>query len=87
MLLCIYVFVPPKYVSNQVILPVPRLRIHGTVPPLPQRSSWHDAWLSTGYISTVWYLNKHRDNFTLLYWISWNFVWMSYHLCPCTLHS
>jgi len=31
---------------------VPRLRVHGTIPPLP--------W----YVFMVWYLVKHRDNFT-----------------------
>jgi hypothetical protein len=31
---------------------VPRLRMRGAIPPLPNTSSWRGAWL------------KHRDNFT-----------------------
>jgi len=34
------------------------------MPPLPHMSSWHRAYLSTGCLH-MWYLMKHRDNFTL----------------------
>jgi hypothetical protein len=39
---------------------VPRLRMHGTMPPLPHISSWQKAWLS-----------KHINNFTLRWWWQW----------------
>jgi hypothetical protein len=38
--------------------------MHGAIPAHPHTSSWHDVYLSTGYIFMVWYLDKHRDNFT-----------------------
>jgi uncharacterized membrane protein len=38
--------------------------MRGAITPLPHASSWHGSWLSTGYVFIVWYLVKHRDNFT-----------------------
>jgi len=38
--------------------PVPRLRMHGTIPLLPHMSAWHGVQLSTGYIFMLWYLVK-----------------------------
>jgi len=40
--------------------------MHGTKPPVLNMSSWHGAQLSNGYYFMVWYLFKHRDNFTLI---------------------
>jgi hypothetical protein len=34
---------------------VPRLRMCGPIPPLPHKSSWRSAYLSSGYVFTVWY--------------------------------
>jgi len=44
----------PKDTGGKVAWPgheadhLPRLRMHGAIPPLPHTSSWHGAWLSTG---------------------------------------
>jgi len=39
--------------------------MRGAISPFHNTSSWHGAWLSTGYVFMAWYLVKHRDNFTL----------------------
>jgi hypothetical protein len=49
---------------------VPKLRMHGAIPPFPNMSSWRGAGLSTGYIFMTWYLIKHRENFTVT--IQWS---------------
>jgi hypothetical protein len=41
-----------------------RLRMLRTVLPLPHASSWRGAELSDECIFMVWYVVKHRDNFT-----------------------
>jgi hypothetical protein len=41
--------------------------MRAAIPPLPNTSSWYGAQLSTGYFFTVWYLVKHRDNFTFTF--------------------
>jgi len=42
---------------------VPRLRMYRSIPPLPQYV--FIAWSSsTRYVFTVWYLVKHRGNFS-----------------------
>jgi hypothetical protein len=43
---------------------VPRLRMHGAVPPLPHIFM---VWcLITAFIFMVWYFVKYKDNFALL---------------------
>jgi hypothetical protein len=42
---------------------VSSLRTRGAIPPLLNMSSWGGAWLSKGYISMVWCLVKHRENY------------------------
>jgi hypothetical protein len=42
-----------------------RLRMRGTMPPLPHTSSWHGAYISIKYIFMALNLLKHRDNFTI----------------------
>jgi hypothetical protein len=38
--------------------------MRGAILPLPNTSSWCSAKLRTGYVFIVWYLVKHKDNFT-----------------------
>jgi len=35
----------------------------------PHTSSWHCTYLGTGYVLMVWYLVKHRNNVTIMYFL------------------
>jgi hypothetical protein len=39
--------------------------MRGTIPSLPNTSSWRGAYLNSEYFFTAWYLVKHRE-FTYL---------------------
>jgi len=54
---------------------VPRLRMCGAIPLLPQCIFMAWCLISNGYIFMAWYIVKHRDNFTFTFLLM---LWMLY---------
>jgi hypothetical protein len=59
----------PVRLNGVVLQTVPRVKLHGAIPPLPYTSSWHRAWLNTE-VFMAWYLVKYRGIFTFSLYVS-----------------